>query len=77
MNYNPYMDQLFMKNIGIRGGIASVTSDVKNLLLEKVLDGSIEPGRVFSQTYKLEEIQAAYVDMDQRRTIKSLLALSD
>lgn len=63
----------FGANTGITGGIASVTTYVKNGLLKAVLDGEINPGKVFTKTYRLDDIQQAYADMDQRKTIKSLI----
>lgn len=77
VDYNQYMDQLFRKNISLKGGIASVVKHDGDLLLSKVLDGSIQPGRVFTATFDLEEIQAAYEAMDERRVIKSLVKVSD
>lgn len=63
----------FHKNVNIGGGTAAVTTYDKNFLLKDVLEGTINPGKVFTQTYSLDEIQQAYADMDQRKTIKSLL----
>ena len=77
VDYNPYMNKLFYQNIALTGGIASVTKHDRELLLEKVLDGSINPGRVFTASFTLDEIQAAYDAMDQRKAIKSLLTVSD
>ena len=76
---NPEMNtnNLFWKNIGLRGGIASVTTDDKQTLLRAVLTGAIHPGRVFTQRFDLDHIQDAYVAMDQRQAIKSLLVISD
>ena len=63
----------FAQNITVAGGAASVTTYDKQLLLKAVLDGDINPGRVFTSSYKLEEIDQAYKDMDERKTIKSLI----
>ena len=63
----------FAKNISVAGGIAAVTTYDKSILLKAVLDGEINPGKVFTKTYTIDEIQQAYADMDQRRTIKALL----
>lgn len=65
----------FARNITIGGGSASVTTYNKQLLLKAVLDGDINPGRVFTKTYRLDEINQAYKDMDERKTIKSMLVL--
>jgi len=40
------------------------------------LDGTIDPGRVFTQTYPLAQINQAYADMQNRRTIKSMVVVS-
>jgi len=68
-------NNLFWKNIGLRGGIASVTTDDKNILLEAVLKGEINPGKVFTQRFDLDHIQDAYEAMDKRTAIKSLLII--
>lgn len=67
---------LFWRNIGLRGGIASVTTYDKEVLLEAVLSGQIQPGKVFTKRFALDEIQAAYEAMDQRQAIKSLIIVS-
>lgn len=66
---------LFWKNIGLRGGVASVTTYDRNVLLTAVLDGMIEPGRVFTKQFDLDHIQDAYEAMDQRQAIKSLITM--
>ncbi len=68
---------IFWRNIGLRGGIASVTTYDKNLLLQAVLDEKIQPGKVFTQRFTLNDIQAAYEAMDQRKAIKSLLVINN
>lgn len=60
-------------NAGIAGGTAAVTTYDKGILLKAVLDGEINPGKVFTKTYKFDDVAQAYADMDQRKTIKSLL----
>lgn len=77
VDYNPYMTNLFFRNIGLTGGVASVSRWDKEILLQAVLDGRINPGRVFTKTYQLAEIEQAYQDMDTRKTIKSLLKISE
>lgn len=67
------MGSLFGRNIQVAGGPASVTTYDKNLLLQKVLEGQINPGLVFTQTFSIDDIQSAYDAMDQRKAIKSLL----
>lgn len=69
-------NNLFWKNIGLRGGVASVTTDDKNVLLDAVLSGKINPGKVFTKRFTLDQIQEAYEAMDKRTAIKSLIIVS-
>lgn len=73
----PASNQMFWKNIGLRGGIASVTTYDKNVLLKAVLDGRINPGKVFTKRFDLDHVQDAYAAMDKREAIKSLLIVSE
>ena len=68
-------NNLFWKNIGLRGGIASVTTYDKEVLLDAVLKGRIEPGKVFTKRFTLDTIQEAYEAMDKREAIKSLVII--
>ncbi|EHJ57755.1 hypothetical protein HMPREF9318_00604 [Streptococcus urinalis FB127-CNA-2] len=72
---NPEMNtnNLFWKNIGLRGGVASVTTFDKTVLLEAVLNHEINPGLVFTKSFALDDIQKAYEAMDKREAIKSLV----
>ncbi|KXT70985.1 alcohol dehydrogenase catalytic domain-containing protein [Streptococcus cristatus] len=72
---NRALGSTFAQNTTVAGGAASVTTYDKQLLLKSVLDGDINPGRVFTSSYKLEEIDQAYKDMDERKTIKSLIVI--
>ena len=72
---NRALGSTFAQNITVAGGAASVTTYDKQLLLKAVLDGDINPGRVFTSSYNLEEIDQAYKDMDERKTIKSLIVI--
>lgn len=65
----------FMRNTVFAGGPASVTTYDKGILLKAVLDGVINPGKVFTSAYKLDDIDQAYKDMDERKTIKSMIVL--
>ncbi|MGQ5709534.1 zinc-dependent alcohol dehydrogenase family protein [Lactobacillus sp. PSON] len=73
----PSSNTLFWKNIGLRGGIASVTTYDKNLLLDEVLKGNINPGKVFTKRFDLDHIQDAYEAMSNREAIKSLIIVAD
>ena len=65
----------FYKNTIVAGGPASVTTYDKEVLLKAVLDGEINPGKVFTKTFALNDIQAAYEAMDQRQAIKSYVKM--
>lgn len=67
---------LFMKNVGIRGGVAPARQYILELL-DDVIAGKINPGRVFDLTVDLDDIKEAYAAMDERRAIKSLLKVSE
>ena len=70
-----YQD-IFWKNIGIRGGVAPARRYIPELL-DDVLAGGINPGRVFDFETDLDHVPEAYAAMDERRAIKSLLRISD
>ncbi|KFI60752.1 zinc-dependent alcohol dehydrogenase family protein [Bifidobacterium cuniculi] len=67
---------LFWRNVGLKGGVASVAWHDRNALLAAVLDGTIDPGRVFTATFDLDHVQEAYEAMDQRKAIKSLIDIA-
>lgn len=73
----PSSNTLFWKNIGLRGGIASVTTYDRKVLLDAVLKGKIHPGKVFAKRFSLDDIQKAYEVMDKREAIKSLVIVSE
>jgi hypothetical protein len=63
---------LFRRNVGVHGGAAPARTYIPELLGD-VLDGKIDPGRVFDYETDLEAIGDAYAAMDERRAIKSLV----
>lgn len=64
--------RMFQKNVGLAGGMAPVRRYLPDLL-ERVLSGAIDPGRVFDLTLPMAESAEAYRAMDERRAIKVLL----
>ncbi len=62
----------FYRNFGIQGGPAPVRAYIPELM-EDVLAGRIDPGRVFDFETDLDHITDAYAAMDDRRAIKSLV----
>ncbi|MEZ0493497.1 alcohol dehydrogenase catalytic domain-containing protein [Kineococcus sp. TBRC 1896] len=65
----------FYRNVGMRGGPAPARAYQPDLL-RQVLDGSINPGKVFDLTTDLDSIAEAYAAMDERRAIKALVKVS-
>ena len=63
---------LFYRNVGAHGGPAPARAYIPELL-DDVLEGHINPGRVFDFTTDLGGIAEAYAAMDKRRAIKSLV----
>ena len=66
--------RLFAKNKGVKAGGAPVRAYLP-ALLHDVLDGRINPGRVFDHETDLDHIADAYAAMDERRAIKSLVRI--
>jgi threonine dehydrogenase-like Zn-dependent dehydrogenase len=64
--------QTFFRNVGWRGGPAPARIYIPELMTD-VLDGTIDPGRVFDHETDLDHIGEAYRAMDERRAIKSLV----
>ena len=64
----------FFRNVGIQGGPAPVRAYLPELL-DDVLAGTIDPGRVFDFETDLEHIADAYAAMDERRSIKGLVRM--
>jgi threonine dehydrogenase-like Zn-dependent dehydrogenase len=65
-------EHMFWRNVGLRGGPAPVRAYLPDLL-QRTLDGRIDPGAVFDLTLPLGSAAEAYAAMDQRRAIKALL----
>ena len=66
------ISQMFFRTVGVRGGGAPVRVYLPELL-EDVLAGKINPGRVLDYETDLEGVADAYAAMDERRAIKSLV----
>jgi threonine dehydrogenase-like Zn-dependent dehydrogenase len=64
--------KMFSDNLNVAGGVAPVRAYLPELLAE-VLDGTIDPGRVFDLQVPLDDIAEAYAAMDERRAIKVLV----
>jgi threonine dehydrogenase-like Zn-dependent dehydrogenase len=65
-------EELFSSHVAMRGGPAPVRAFLPDLI-QRVLDGRIDPGKVFDLELPLERAAEGYQAMDQRRAIKTLL----
>ena len=70
---NP-METVIFRNLGLRGGVAPARTYIPELL-DDVLDGRINPGRVFDFETDLDHVADAYKAMDERRAIKALIRM--
>lgn len=68
--------QLFFGSVGVQGGPAP-SHAYAPLLLDAVLKGEINPGRVFTFTTDLDYIAEAYEKMDKREAIKAYIKVSE
>jgi threonine dehydrogenase-like Zn-dependent dehydrogenase len=64
--------QIFGRNLTVGGGMAPARAHMATLL-DDVLSGAIEPGRVFDVEMPLADVAEAYAAMDERRATKVLL----
>jgi threonine dehydrogenase-like Zn-dependent dehydrogenase len=62
----------FWKNVSVGGGPAPVRAYIEELLPD-VLEGRIEPGRVFDRTGTLDDVPDGYRAMNERESIKVLI----
>lgn len=64
--------ELFFAEVHLLGGPAPVRRFLPELI-DLVLKGTIDPGKVFDLTLPLDEVAEGYRAMDERRAIKALL----
>jgi threonine dehydrogenase-like Zn-dependent dehydrogenase len=65
-------EALFFAHVRLFGGPAPVRHFLPELI-DLVLDGKINPGKVFDLTLPLDQVAEGYRAMDERRAIKALL----
>ena len=68
----PDTANMFYHNIAVAGGPAPVRAYIEELL-PLVLDGEIEPGRVFDRTIGLDETPDGYRAMNDREALKVMI----
>jgi threonine dehydrogenase-like Zn-dependent dehydrogenase len=64
--------KLFFAHVHLHGGPAPVRRYLPQLI-DLVLSGQIDPGKVFDLTLPLDQVAEGYRAMDERRAIKTLL----
>jgi threonine dehydrogenase-like Zn-dependent dehydrogenase len=62
----------FYNNVTVSGGPAPVRAYMEELLPD-ILEGTIEPGRVFDRVVRLDEVPAGYRAMNERKAIKVMV----
>ncbi|MFU8945127.1 zinc-binding dehydrogenase [Mycetocola zhadangensis] len=65
---------LFGKNATLTGGPAPVRAYLE-AAIQQVLNGEINPGRVFDRTVTIDQVPEAYAAMDAREALKVQIAL--
>ena len=65
---------LFFSHVHLHGGPAPVRRYLPQLI-DLVLTGAIDPGKVFDLTLPLDQVAEGYRAMDERRAIKTLLTV--
>jgi threonine dehydrogenase-like Zn-dependent dehydrogenase len=68
----PASQPAFYNNITVGGGPAPVRAYIEELLPD-VLEGRIEPGRVFDRVARLDEVPDGYRAMNERESIKVMV----
>jgi threonine dehydrogenase-like Zn-dependent dehydrogenase len=68
----PAATRAFFDNVTIAGGPAPARAYIEELLPD-VLEGTIEPGRVFDRAVPLEEVPDGYRAMNDREAIKVMI----
>ena len=65
-------EELFYAHVRLHGGPAPVRRYLPQLI-DLVMKGAIDPGKVFDPTLPLDQVAEGYRAMDERRAIKTLL----
>jgi threonine dehydrogenase-like Zn-dependent dehydrogenase len=68
----PASGPAFYNNITVSGGPAPVRAYIDELLPD-ILEGRIEPGRVFDRTIGLDDVPGGYREMNDRKSIKVMV----
>ena len=68
----PGSQPAFYHNVTVGGGPAPVRAYIAELLPD-ILEGRIQPGRVFDSVVDLDGVPAGYRNMDERKSLKVMV----
>jgi threonine dehydrogenase-like Zn-dependent dehydrogenase len=68
----PASQPAFYNNVTVSGGPAPVRAYIRELLPD-ILEGRIQPGRVFDRTVSLDDVPNGYRAMNERKSIKVMV----
>ena len=71
-DFIPGTRPMFYRNVIVAGGPAPVRAYIDELLPD-IMEGRIEPGRVFDRTVDLDSVPGGYRAMDAREALKVLI----
>ncbi|MDX6222923.1 MAG: hypothetical protein QOD91_1977 [Frankiales bacterium] len=63
---------VFLRNVTLTGGVAPARAYIDQLMPD-ILDGTIDPGRVFDRTILLDDTPAGYEAMAHRESLKIMI----
>ncbi|HUB72355.1 MAG TPA: zinc-binding dehydrogenase [Acidimicrobiales bacterium] len=63
---------VFMRNVTLTGGVAPARAYIDELLPD-VLEGKVQPGKVFDMTVSLDDVASGYKAMAERTALKVLV----
>lgn len=70
----PGAQDSFLRNVTVSGGIAPARAYIEELMPD-VLEGRLEPGRVFDRSITIDAVPEGYRAMDDREAIKVMVEL--
>ncbi|MBJ7341132.1 zinc-dependent alcohol dehydrogenase family protein [Mycolicibacterium sp.] len=68
----PFARKYFMRNITLTGGVAPARAYIEELMPD-ILEGVVEPGKVFDRTIGIEDVPDGYRAMADREALKVLI----
>ena len=69
-----FLGTMFGKNVSLRGGVAPVRGYIDELVSD-VLQGTLDPSPIFTETVDLDGVPEGYRMMDEREAVKVMVKL--